>query len=374
MRRTTKHGKIRIKQRGKDNGRNGLIAIANSKGKTKESFKGKFYDYLYRKSLRGASVKVYKDNIYIFGKNSRRLITTYPVPEIYLPVEQFCISQKEQIIFRNIACDYGYNVKVTLNNKKVIKGKLIERIFDKGSYPTEIAIMKSNKEKKYISIDDIDSIENDKEELLIELAKNVNINVKEVNVKNIPRPCKEEVEKYLKLWDSLENYVLQESSLDKLFFNTYPENKDINDVLIKASSLNDFYSTNIFSIFPVAKHIFNLNIDERLKNGDETLVNDIANITINGKEKCFYSFATKYCSHHFPTIYPIYDSYVEKVLMYFKRLDKFSSFKKEDLKNYKRFKEILIEFKKFYDIDEYNLKDIDRYLWQLGKEYFLRKY
>ena len=193
-------------------------------------------------------------------------------------------------------------------------------------------------------------------------------------MKNIPRPNKDEVIKYLNLWNSLENYVLQESSLDKLFFETYSKNTDINDILIKASSLNDFYSTNIFSIFPVAKHILELNIDERLKKGDETLVNDIATITINGKEKHFYSFATKYCSHHFPTVFPIYDSFVEKVLLYFNKKDKFYKFKKEDLKNYKKFKEILIEFKRFYGIDEYNLKDIDRYLWQLGKEYFPKKY
>ena len=196
----------------------------------------------------------------------------------------------------------------------------------------------------------------------------------EENMIEIPTPCKEEVIKYLELWDSRENYVLQERSLDKLFFYTYPNNTAIEEILIKASSLNDFYSTNIYSIFPVAKHILNLNIDERLKNGDETLVDDIAKVIINGKEKHFYSFATKYCSHHFPIIYPIYDSYVEKVLLYFNKKDSFSSFKKEDLKNYKKFKEILINFKKFYKIEEYNLKDIDRYLWQLGKTYFLKKY
>ena len=32
---------------------------------------------------------------------------------------------------------------------------------------------------------------------------------------NIPTPCKSEVKKYLDKWDSLENYVLQENSLDK---------------------------------------------------------------------------------------------------------------------------------------------------------------
>lgn len=190
----------------------------------------------------------------------------------------------------------------------------------------------------------------------------------------LPEPNKNEVQKYLQKWDSLEKYSLQEESLDKLFFKVCPNNNDIHDILIKASILNDFYSTNIFSIFQVAKHIYNLNIDERLKKFDETLVNDIANVTINGKRKNFYSFATKYCSHHFPKEFSIYDIYIEKVLMYFNKKDHFSNFKREDLKNYKTFKNILIQFKKYYDIDEYNLKEIDRYLWQLGKDNFPKKY
>lgn len=193
-------------------------------------------------------------------------------------------------------------------------------------------------------------------------------------MKSVPNPSKGEVDQYLKLWDSLENYVLQEKSLDKLFFHTYPENKEIEDILIKASSLNDFYSTNIFSTFEVAKHILKLDIDKRLNEGDESLVDDIAKITIKGKEKHFYSFASKYCSHHKPLDFPIYDSYVEKVLMHFQKKDNFSNFKRIDLKDYRKFKSILIDFKKYYDIDEYNLKDIDRYLWQLGKEYFPNKY
>lgn len=191
---------------------------------------------------------------------------------------------------------------------------------------------------------------------------------------NVPTPCKEEVQKYLNLWDSLENYVLQENSLYKLFHKTYPKNTDIDDILIKASSLNDFYSTNIFSIFPVAKHILELDIDERLKNGDTSLVNDIANVTISGVKKHFYSFATKYCSHHNPDDFPIYDDFVKRVLLYFKSKDKFDVFTEDDLKDYSRFKSVLTNFKKYYAIDNYSLKDIDRYLWQLGKEYFPKKY
>ena len=94
----------------------------------------------------------------------------------------------------------------------------------------------------------------------------------------------------------------------------------------------------------------------------------------NDKEKNFYSFATKYCSHHNPIEYPIYDGYVEKILLHFYKQDNFSNFKKDDLKDYKKFKQTLLDFKKYYDIDEYNLKDIDRYIWQLGKEYLPKKY
>lgn len=51
-----------------------------------------------------------------------------------------------------------------------------------------------------------------------------------------------------------------------------------------------FYSTNIFSIFPVAKYAKNLKIDKDLKNKDLTLANKIANVKINGVDKNFYSF------------------------------------------------------------------------------------
>lgn len=190
----------------------------------------------------------------------------------------------------------------------------------------------------------------------------------------IEPPCPQQVQYYLAAWDKQENYVLQEKALDKLFFDSYPNNTDINDILIKAASLNDFYSTNIFSIFAVAKHIHSLNIDERLREGDLSLVDDISDITINGKAKRFYSFASKYCSHHEPTRFPIYDFYVEKVLIHFRQVDKYCDFQNEDLKQYPLFMAILEAFQTHYGLSDYNKKDLDRYLWQLGKQYFPRKY
>ena len=195
------------------------------------------------------------------------------------------------------------------------------------------------------------------------------------NREDIPKPCVAEVEKYLKSWEFLENYSLQERALNKLFFETYPNNTEIEDVLVKVATLNDFYSTQIFSVYPVAKHIVNLNIDERLRTGDISLVNEIASVKMeNGDEKNFYSFATKYCSHHQPLKYAIYDSYVEKVLKYYRNADGFSKFNDAELKDYMVFSNVLIDFRSFYHLEAYSLKDLDRYLWQLGKDKFPKKY
>lgn len=191
----------------------------------------------------------------------------------------------------------------------------------------------------------------------------------------VVRPCKEEVAAYLDRWKTLENYALQESALNKLFFHTYPLNNNMDDVLIKVSVLNDFYSTNIYSPYSVAKQIVSLDIDARLHTGDATLVGDIAQVTMDsGKIKNFYSFATKYCSHHMPLEYPIYDSYVDLLLRYFRDVDGFADFKNDELKDYPKFKQILLQFRDYYDLAPYSLKEIDMYLWQMGKIKFPKKY
>ena len=188
------------------------------------------------------------------------------------------------------------------------------------------------------------------------------------------RPNLVEVKRYLDKWQTLENYRLQEDALNKLFVELCPKNDNISDILLKVAALNDFYSTNIYSVFSVAQRIIELDIDKRLDEEDVNLVNEIKKVMISGKEKHFYSFASKYCSHHRPESYPIYDSYVDHVLSYFRNRDKFYKFKNGDLKEYSAFKRLLAEFQKFYDLQQFSLKEIDRYLWLFGKEYFPKQY
>lgn len=190
----------------------------------------------------------------------------------------------------------------------------------------------------------------------------------------VPHPSKEQVQFWLDKWNNLEDYKIQEEAINELFAGSDSTNKELKNIMIKCSVLNDFYSTSIFKIYPVACRILELDIDDRLTKGDITLVNDIASVVISGKKKNFYSFATKYCSHHNEDAFPIYDSYVDAVLRYFRDVDSFAEFNNSELKNYERFKNILFNFRNFYGLTDFSLKELDKYLWQLGKFYFPKTY
>ena len=191
--------------------------------------------------------------------------------------------------------------------------------------------------------------------------------------KDLPQgyvPSVKDAEWFLEYWKNLPSYSNQEKALDKLFMGICKRNDNIEDILIKCSSLNDFYSTNIFDIHTVAQHILSLKIDERLVNGDLSLVDEISHVEVNGKVHTFYSFATKYCSHHNPERYAIYDSYVEKVLVSMNSRDHFMDFKQEELKVYETYMNAIDAFRKRYGLTQYNIKQLDQYLWQLGKWYY----
>jgi len=209
----------------------------------------------------------------------------------------------------------------------------------------------------------------------------------------LPRPSVKEVERYLLLWNELDNYREQEQALSELF-DQYPNNmeKDRSGVLLKVVALNHFYSTNIFNVYAVAKHIVSIsNFDEKLRGGDPTIIVELRDRATNGTNRDLYSFATKYCSHHFSDEYPIYDSYVHKVLDYYNRIDGFAKGKgdtrcftnldeqanKVDVpmrRDYCAFKAVIDAFREYYGLGSFDRKQIDQYLWQLGKDWFPNQY
>lgn len=71
--------------------------------------------------------------------------------------------------------------------------------------------------------------------------------MRKVNI-NVPNPSSEQVEYYLRAWDELENYHLQEDALDKLFFTLCPGNTDMSDILLKVAALNQYQDFPVWLI------------------------------------------------------------------------------------------------------------------------------
>lgn len=186
-------------------------------------------------------------------------------------------------------------------------------------------------------------------------------------------PCETELKKYNDKWwhyEELSRYVYQESALNWLFIKNAATrtNTDINFVLIKCSVLNDFYSTHIEDLNPVAQTIVSIpGIDQRLGRGDDTLIDEIA----KAGNRYNYSFATKYCSHHYPDKYPIFDRYVKLMLLAIrKKFPQIMPSPLESLRDYTTFHRVIDSFRFYFGLQQYSYKEIDRYLWLHGKELF----
>jgi len=74
-------------------------------------------------------------------------------------------------------------------------------------------------------------------------------------------------------------------------------------------------------------------------------------------------------SFHNPNEYPIYDSYVDKLLRAYQKKDGFCS-GPLDLKDYRRFKEVLKAFLVYYELGDLSAKELDKFLRGYGKEMF----
>ncbi len=170
-----------------------------------------------------------------------------------------------------------------------------------------------------------------------------------------------------------------ESAISKLI-EKFPKNNDFEEVLLKVSVINSLYSTNIYDIRAMAKHIKKQDIDTGLGKGEIEVVNKIARGHKIGAKSddddgiYLYSFATKYCSWHNPQKYPIYDRYVDEVLRKsYRNQNENVRFKNKDLKKYEKFKKILKNFRNYFKLgeeEELSVKDLDKFLWLYGKEMF----
>jgi hypothetical protein len=178
------------------------------------------------------------------------------------------------------------------------------------------------------------------------------------------KPNPEFVAKYTK--KNINNSFKIVDSTLSLLFTTFPNNREIEHILIKVSTLNDLYATRIYAVGSLAYNIQRLNIDPLL---EEENLSCVDLIDKNGLEKrSVYSFATKYCSWHKPDIFPIFDQYVAAILWHFSNHELNQALPESALRNYSTFCNLLLSYRQHFGLMDFSIKEIDKFLWSYGKE------
>lgn len=165
-----------------------------------------------------------------------------------------------------------------------------------------------------------------------------------------------------------DEYAVTEQALHDLF-KQYPRNDRQSHVLLKVVALNRLYSCGILAVHDVAGHIYQQagDVDRGLAGGSADIVDKIAKVTIvaTGKQRNFWAFATKYCSWHNLSTYPIWDSRVAK---YLRSLQGTPFSRPDDWTRYQDFVNLMSRFREHYGLGSFTFKEIDKFLWLHGGE------
>ena len=182
----------------------------------------------------------------------------------------------------------------------------------------------------------------------------------------------------------IEEFLKQEKEKELVLEEVFAE-KDNNDILVvlkKVTLLNAFYSTQLLNnhsekktnadILQMAKHIHNIDCLDRLMQSENIEDNFKAYESIgvsiaDDKTNEARSFASKYCSWHYPEKYPIMDKFSRGFLFHYN-----SNVKKKQLSDYRCFCEAYKTFRKNVNEKfktEYSNKDLDMFIWMYGKKH-----
>lgn len=113
------------------------------------------------------------------------------------------------------------------------------------------------------------------------------------------------LKKYIDIFTSEEMYFVNDTRNIGLF-KKYPLNTNADDIRIKLSAINDFDIGQNGLMEDTVTHIINLKIDARIKQGDLSVVEDLAHIASTGKIFHLLHFASVFCNFHRPETFPVY--------------------------------------------------------------------
>lgn len=186
-------------------------------------------------------------------------------------------------------------------------------------------------------------------------------------LKLIP-PSTEQINEILKIYFSSDGNKMN-NSLSNLFAQL--NNFDKYEILIKAVSINQIYSTAIRNIYPVVEKIFaNTKSLENYSTKDYVeLVDKISKVEWIDKNNKMQkrhnlSFSSKYVHFLSCRNIPIYDSYVWILITGYLNQNSLNKIRTNAPRNYKEFYSIYNNFIATFKLDAFDIYKIDKYLWQ----------
>jgi len=156
----------------------------------------------------------------------------------------------------------------------------------------------------------------------------------------------------------------------KELFSSYPTNDNLNHVLWKVILLNRIYSTQVLAVEDLARHIVEraVELDHLIQIGAPEAVDLFSNVTLGKRQFNLFSFASKYCSWHNQRTYPIFDTRVGWYLWNLQKRTKFCElFTRYEFQNYKEYKTIFLAFQRYFQLETYDFKTLDKFLWLYGE-------
>lgn len=164
-------------------------------------------------------------------------------------------------------------------------------------------------------------------------------------------------------------------SLSKLF-DSLSNEENPHEVAIKVAALNQIYSTAIQYITPVVEKIIleidnshtSYSFEQYVASVDKiSTVSWVSPTTSKNHTRCNLSFSSKYIHFLSGRKIPIYDSYIWILLVGYMSQKYNNSISFATPKTYTQFYDVFIKFKAEYKLNSYSNYDIDKYLWQHGK-------
>jgi hypothetical protein len=113
------------------------------------------------------------------------------------------------------------------------------------------------------------------------------------------------LKKYVDIFLSQEMYFMNDLKNIALF-QKFPLNTNEDDIRIKLSAINDSDLVSNDLMDAMIAHLLKLKIDDRIKHGDLSVVEDVARINANGRTHHLLHFASVYCNFHRPDVFTIY--------------------------------------------------------------------